>query len=508
MVAVIDIGATSVRMQVAQINVDGTVERLESLSQAMSIGKDSFIQGWINRRTTEDCTVVLKSFRKKLEEYGVDDPRAIRVVATSGVREASNRLAFQDRIYVATGFEIEPLDPAELHRVTYLGVYPFFQSHPDLFNNRSAICEVGGGTTELMLLNGQDVTQSNSLRLGSLRLRKMLDNYDAPQETARVLAESQIKKALGMVFGDDDQAVETFISMGSEIRAVAAEVNPAAHDADLVEITMEQLEDFVQRFFSMTANQIATQYHLPLSSAQTFGPALLTHMEIIKAFQAKRIMVADVNLRDSLIQEMVSGRAWTTAIQKQIYRSAIQLGQKFNFQQQHAEHVAQPAMKLFDQLADQHNLDHKMRAILEIAALLHEIGKIVNSSGFHKHSSYLISNSEFFGVGERSHMLIALVARYHRRALPQPSHVRYASLDLQDRIAVSKLAAILRIANAMDESHTQKIKNFKCNVETDQVTILADGVSDISMEQHAVGQARSLSESIFGMSLILQNGGA
>ena len=89
MVAVIDIGATSVRMQVAQINVDGTVERLESLSQAMSIGKDSFIQGWINRRTTEDCTVVLKSFRKKLEEYGVDDPRAIRVVATSGVREAS-----------------------------------------------------------------------------------------------------------------------------------------------------------------------------------------------------------------------------------------------------------------------------------------------------------------------------------------------------------------------------------------------------------------------------------
>ena len=258
----------------------------------------------------------------------------------------------------------------------------------------------------------------------------------------------------------------------------------------------------------MTANQIATQYHLPLSSAQTFGPALLTHMEIIKAFQAKRIMVADVNLRDSLIQEMVSGRAWTTAIQKQIYRSAIQLGQKFNFQQQHAEHVAQTAMKLFDQLADQHNLDHKMRAILEIAALLHEIGKIVNSSGFHKHSSYLISNSEFFGVGERSHMLIALVARYHRRALPQPSHVRYASLDLQDRIAVSKLAAILRIANAMDESHTQKIKNFKCNVETDQVTILADGVSDISMEQHAVGQARSLFESIFGMSLILQNGGA
>ena len=495
-------------MQIAQINVDGTVERLESLSQAMSIGKDSFIQGSINRRTIEDCTVVLKSFRKKLEEYGVTDPRVIRVVATSGVRAASNRLAFLDRIFVATGFEIELLDPAELHRVTYLGVYPFFQSHPDLFNGHSAICEVGGGNTELLLLNGQDVTKSNSLRLGSLRLRKMLEVYDSPQETARALAESQIKKSLNMFLGEEDEAVETFISMGSEIRAVAAEVNPSAHDSDLIEITMDQLEDFVQRLFSMTAHQIASQFHLPLGSAQTFGPALLTHMEIVKAFKAKRIMVADVNLRDSLIQEMVSGRAWSNAIQKQIYRSAIQLGQKFNFQQQHAEHVAQVATKLFDQLATQHNLGYKMRAILEIAALLHEIGKIVNSSGFHKHSSYLISNSEFFGVGEHSHSLIALVTRYHRRALPQNSHVRYASLDIHDRIAVSKLAAILRVANAMDESHSQKIKNFTSNVETDRVTIMAEGVSDISMEQHAVGQTKSLFENIFGMSLSLQNGGA
>ena len=505
--AVIDIGATSVRMQIAQINTDGTVERLESLSQAMSIGKDSFMQGYINRRTIEECSTVLLSYRKKLEEYGVD-PRAIRAVATSGVREASNRLAFQDRIYVATGFEIEPLDPAELHRVTYLGVYPFFQTHAELFENHSAICEVGGGATELLLLKGHDVIKSNSLRLGSLRLRKMLDVYDAPQETARVLAESQIKKSLGLLFPENDHAVDTFISMGSEIRMVAADVNPTARDSDLVEITMEQLEDFVQRLYSLTANQIASQFLLPLGSAQTFGPALLTHMEFVKSFNAKRIMVASVNLRDSLIQEMVSGQAWSNAIQKQICRSAILLGQKFDFQQQHAEHVAKTSLELFDQLSELHNLDYKMRAILETAALLHEIGKIVNTSGFHKHSSYLISNSEFFGVGEREHSLIALVARYHRRALPQNNHVRYSSLDLQDRISVSKLAAILRIANAMDESHRQKIMSFKCNVETDQVTILADGVSDISLEQHAVRQTKSLFENIFGMSLSLHDGGA
>ena len=504
----IDIGATSVRMQIAQINSDGSVERLESLSQAVSIGNDSFIKGSISRGTIEACKVVLKSFRQKLNEYGITDEQAIRAVATSGVREASNRIAFQDRIFVATGFEVEPLDPAELHRVTYLGVYPYFQTHPELFEGNSAICEVGGGATELLLLKGHDVVDSNSLRLGALRLRKMLEVYDAPLETARALAESQIEKSLSSFRRDQAQNVETFVSMGSEIRSVAATVNPAAQDSDLVEVSMEQLEEFVQRLYSMTTNQIASEYHLPLPSAQTFGPALLTHMQVAKSVNASRIMVASVNLRDSLIQEMVSGRSWSKKVQKQIYRSAILLGQKFDFDQEHAEHVADTSLKLFDQLADHHNLDLSMRSILEIAALLHEIGKFINNSGFHKHSSYLISNSEFFGVGERSHKLIALVARYHRRALPQPRHIGYSSLNRMDRIAVSKLAAILRVANAMDESHLQKIKDFKCSVITDRVTVYTDGVSDISMEQHAVSQAQSLFENIFGMRFSLQNGGA
>ena len=507
-VAVIDIGATSLRMQVAQVDNHGEVEKLESLSQAVSIGKASFIKGYIDRQTIEDCIHVLKIYRQKLDEYGVTDESRIRVVATSGVREASNRLAFQDRVYVATGFDIEPFDLAELHRVTYLGVLPYFKRQPEYFTERTAICEVGGGTTELILLDGVDVDFSATLRLGALRLRKMLEAYDAPVETARSLYESQIAKTVNQTAAIADQSVQQFISMGSEIRFIASELSHSPVGDELTEVPLSKLEKITDKVLSMTATQIANQYHLALPDAQTFGPALLTHLNLAKSMGVERIMVANVNLRDSLVKEMVSRGSWSDSIQSQIVRSAIQLSRKFSFDEDHAIFVSEIALNLFDQLREQHQLGIRMRSILRLASILHEIGRFISSSSFHKHTLYLIRNSELFGIGESDLKLIALVARYHRRAAPQPSHDVFSRLNRRDRVAVAKLAAILRIANAMDEDHAQKIRDFECKVVADRVQILVRDSADISLEQLAVSEAKKLFEDIYGMRVFLQTADA
>ena len=97
-VAVIDVGTTSVRMAVAEIHPNGEVRHLESLTRAVNLGKDTFTKGRISKGTMEDCVNVLKSYRQLLKEYGITQNDQIRVVATSAVREAENRLAFLDRI--------------------------------------------------------------------------------------------------------------------------------------------------------------------------------------------------------------------------------------------------------------------------------------------------------------------------------------------------------------------------------------------------------------------------
>jgi exopolyphosphatase/guanosine-5'-triphosphate,3'-diphosphate pyrophosphatase len=137
-VAVIDIGTSSIRMAVAEINAAGEVRQLETLAQAVNLGKDAFIRSTISKATVEECVRVLKSYRRILKEYQIENPAQVRVIATSAVREATNRLAFIDRIYIATGFQVEPLDEAEVIRITFLGVQPFLLSDPTLASGRAA----------------------------------------------------------------------------------------------------------------------------------------------------------------------------------------------------------------------------------------------------------------------------------------------------------------------------------------------------------------------------------
>ena len=165
-VAVIDIGASSLRMQIAEIRTDGTVRKLESFSQALSLGKDSFSRGVIGHDTIENCVHVLSIYRAKLDEYEITQPENICVIATSAVNEASNRLAFLDRIYVATGFEIGSFDEAELHRITYLGLQPYMKSDEAHFEGQTLAMEVGGGTTETLWLSDGNVEFAKSFPIG------------------------------------------------------------------------------------------------------------------------------------------------------------------------------------------------------------------------------------------------------------------------------------------------------------------------------------------------------
>jgi exopolyphosphatase/guanosine-5'-triphosphate,3'-diphosphate pyrophosphatase len=126
-------------MAIAEILSQGQVRTLEEVSQAVSIGKDTFTTQAISRRSIEECARVLKSYRRLMQEFGITRPEQIRVVATSAVREASNRLAFIDRMYIATGLEVKALDEAEVNRITYMGIQPLLQSNPQLASVKTIV---------------------------------------------------------------------------------------------------------------------------------------------------------------------------------------------------------------------------------------------------------------------------------------------------------------------------------------------------------------------------------
>lgn len=506
--AVIDIGSTSIRMAVAQISSTGEVEVLDSLTQAVNLGRETFLTGRISHATIEECVRVLSAYRKKLREFRIENPAQIRVVATSAVREAANRLAFLDRVFVGSGLEVEAIDEAEVTRLTYMGVQRHLSADPAFENVLTVIAEVGGGSTEILVVFNGDVIWSGTIRLGTMRLRRGLEAMQAPSSSISQLLHAHIQRQIAQIDWQPpaDASIE-LIALGGDIRFAAAQILEDWDREHLSQLPLNKLEKLAEKTVSKPVDHLVKKHHLSLPDAQTLGPALLGYVLLARHFSLDRLHISTVNLRDGLLEQMAAKDDWSDEFRSQVVRSAINLGAKYDFDQGHAVHVADLCAQLFNALQDEHKLGRRYESILYVAALLHEIGLFVSHAAYHKHSMYLIQNSEIFGLSQDDLRLISLVARYHRRASPQSTHEDYAVLNRELRVAVSKMAAILRIAIALDESRSQQITKIACKASRGRLVITVAGVHDLSVEQMAIEQASILFREIFGASVLLRNEG-
>ena len=505
-VAVIDIGASSIRMAIAEIHPSGSVNILERLVQAVSLGKDTFTRRNIRKSTIESCVRVLRQYRKKLREYPIE-PDQIRVVATSAVREASNRMAFLDRVYIATGLTVEPIQTAEVARITYLGIQPLLQSDPALSNKTTLITEVGGGTTDVLILQDENVVHSQTYRLGSLRLRETLEAFGTRVSSVRELMESHINRTVQHIRSHAGGSNSfQLLALGGDIRFAASQLGAHQLSEDMTRLSVEKLREFTNTLLSTHVDQIVERYHLSLTDAESIGPALLIYVRMAESLGINELLISGFTLRDAVLHEMASEQQlWSREFQHQIHCSAVELGRRFLIDEPHALHVAELAQRLYVELQDEHRLTKpRFELILRVAAVLHEAGLFISPRGYHKHSYYLISNSEIFGLPPEDLRLAALVARYHRGASPKTTHEAYTSLPRVDRIVVSKLAAILRVADALDGSKSQQIKDFSVEVDNRTLVISIPGVTDLSLEQLELRQKGSLFEETYGLKVLLR----
>jgi len=499
MVAVIDIGTSAIRMAIAEINIENNIRILEHLSQALNLGQDTFTLGYIQRSTIEECVAVLQDYQRVLAEYQIDDPSQMRVVTTSAVREAENQLAFLDRIYIATDIEVEVIEEAEVSRITYLGIQPQLAS-----TNRIAptqlICEVGGGNTEVLLVQEKSVTFSKTYPLGSLRLRQTLKASGTPTKKLRNMMENRIGHIVDQV-GKHVPKEDSLdiVAIGGDVRLVAKQILPQWTGHSIESVPVEALAQLTNDILEMPVDEVARNYKIRDADAQTLAPALLTYVRLARALDLQKIYVSNTNLRDGLLQEMAGQESWSQEFQKQIVGSVLELGRKFNFDEAHALQIAHLAQTLFREMVNEHKLDPRYETIIYLAALLHEIGLFIDARGYHKHTMYLIRNSELFGLGKTNLLLVALVARYHRRVSPQPKHEGYDQLDRHQRIVVSKLAAMLRVAVALDASRSQRISHLSCHRQPQNLVISTPDVTDLSMEQIALQEDAGLFEEVFGI---------
>ena len=262
---------------------------------------------------------------------------------------------------------------------------------------------------------------------------------------------------------------------------------------------VEDFERLVETILEMSDDEIVSRYHLTFPEAEIVGPALLSNLTLAQSFGLTEILVTNTNLRDGMLEDMALSQGWTIEFRRQVLRSAVDLARRYNIEQAHALHVSEIATQLFEAMQTEHEMDRRYETLLAAAAILHEIGRYVNIRAYHKHTQYLIRNSELFGLSRQELTLVSLIARYHRRASPQPSHDAFTSLDRDERVAVSKMAAILRTAKALDASRSQRVTKVRYQRRRKSIDIYVSGVEDLALEQLALRQMGSLFEEIYGL---------
>jgi exopolyphosphatase/guanosine-5'-triphosphate,3'-diphosphate pyrophosphatase len=185
-------------------------------------------------------------------------------------------------------------------------------------------------------------------------------------------------------------------------------------------------------------------------------------------------------------------------------KSIMHVAENFSFDKEHSLHVTSLALKIFDQLKDIHKLGNLEREYLEAAGILHEVGLFVSHSQHHRHSYYLVRNSEMLGFTENEKEIIANVARYHRKSHPKPKHPEFTKLNAEDQLITRKLAGILRIADGLDRSHSFAVKDVECSVEGNELTVKLTGEnnnSDLELDIWGAETKKSLFEETFGVNI-------
>lgn len=504
LMAAIDIGSSAIRMDIAEMRPNGAIHILDSLKKGVQLGRDAFTQGYLSQEAIRAACEALRDFKKVMDTYGV---LRYRAVATSAVRESSNSETFLDRLLMSTGLDVEVIDGPEENRLTLSAVLDTLRGESDLGIAKSILVEVGGGSTDVALLSGGELLQSGTFPLGSIRLRAQTSAGSAKHEQVIRLLKRQIATFVTNMKREIEikDAVHC-IALGGDIRFAGGILNGPGQNQRLFSIPVNLFAEFVDSVSHMTIDGLVQKYSIPYLDAETLAPALLTYLQLLKETQAASIIVSEASIRAGILQELAPAEQgkqlekWAT----QILSAARSLGRKYRYDENHAERVRQLSVRLFEELKTEYRMTDTHRLYLEVAALLHDIGLFVGSRSHHKHSYYLISASELFGLRKPGLELIANIARYHRRALPQRSHPAYMALDHEKRMIVSKLAAILRVANALDKDQLQKVMDLEIHREGDQIVLTAQNISDLAMGKVALASRSDFFTEIFGKKIILR----
>jgi exopolyphosphatase/guanosine-5'-triphosphate,3'-diphosphate pyrophosphatase len=506
-IAAIDIGTNSFHLLVARVGVEGGFEVVDRAKDMVRLGESTFRggSGVIAPDAFARGVDALKSFKRLAERHECD---AVICVATSAVREAQNGGEFVRALHDSTGLEVRVIRGDEEAHLVYLGA----RGSLDFGGRRALLCDVGGGSVELIVGDARESYAATSLKLGVLRLLERVT-------TDPISAEEKAKLSAHCHRVVEDAAPPLrrvgfdFVAMTSGTAHAIGELIAAKKGNGPIERGKKwrvKFEDVLALEAELGSSNAAARARLTIDPKRldSIVPGVTLVRSILEVFHADEMVLCDGALREGMIADYVARNRPGIQLVEEFpdlrRRSVMGLARRCGVHMGHAEQTARLALDLFRGMRVLHGLPNADGELLEFATLLHDIGYHISPSKHHKHGEYLIANHDMKGFSAEEIAMLAQVVRYHRKATPKEGHEAFGRLAPAIKRKVRILGAILRVADGLDRSYGRLVRQVHCEVGDKAVTLRLSALGDAALEVWGARRRRDLFEEVFARKMKIE----
>ena len=505
----IDVGTNSIHLIVVELDPRfGTSRTILKAREMVRLGGgEALARGYLSKKAVQRGVSAIAKFAESARRAGALD---IRAVATSAVREASNRDEFLSAVRAASGVEVDVLDDVEEARLIHLGVSRGFP----LGGQTACIFDIGGGSTEFIVGDETRPFFLQSVRIGSLRLfEEYLSDERATPRGYREL-DAVVRETLGPVAARlADYQFDTLIGTSGTVLGLAA------LDAAANALPSQRAHGYVLRLDRVRALYDVMSKMTPLERRKMPGmnprrsdiivAGATIVIAVMEMLGRSELVVSERALREGIVVDYLERNI---AVARKVgderaqrFDEAHALARRFGQMGVHETHVAALALQIFDGLLDVHRFEPADRDVLFAAALVHDVGRAIAISSHHKHGAYIVRNAGMPGWRAEEIETIASLVRYHRKSAPKPTHAEWANASPASRAKIEGLAALLRIADGLDRRHLGVVSSVSIRKEPGEIVFELDALQDVEDEMASAAFKADLFARTFGVNVSFES---
>ncbi|MFZ1131885.1 MAG: Ppx/GppA phosphatase family protein [Terriglobales bacterium] len=501
--AAIDIGSNSVRLKISRLQA-GRLKEIHEDREVTRLGEGVFRSGLLSPEAMSETVRVLRRFNRAVQECGTD---SVKVVATAALRDARNSRTFLEWIRSTTGWTIEIVSGLEEARLIHLGII----SSGRLGAHSVLLVDLGGGSCELTLSREGQLRDTVSLPLGAVRLTGEFLHHDPPRKGELKRLQEFVAREITRIQGRVKAARvgEVIATSGT----AAALVGMASHLArpgkrrPSTYATREMIRRITKQISRLTLEQRQKVPGIGPRRAEIICAGAVAYTELLERCHLAGFRYSALGLRDGILAQMAADYDRSTrsgrAIESERWESIKRAVEHYRVDMQHALHVRDAALLLFSSLKSVHHLPPEYHEWLAAAAMLYEVGDYVNRNGHHRHTYYIIANSEILGYTPHQRRIIGSIARYLGKSRPTPGDGPMNGLSPEDQENVEKASVLLRIARALNMGRNQAVGNVAVSARSGKVSmkLTPRGKASVDLEVWSIEKDRAYFREVFGREL-------